>query len=109
MPCYLTQATYTPKAWKSLLERPRNRIEEVVRPAIEQMGGTVRDSWLTFGEYDVILITEMPDNIGIAAFTMAVAKTGAMKNIKTVPLMTWEEGVQAMSLATSVSYQPPSE
>ena len=48
------------------------------------------------------------DNVSMAAFALAVAAGGAVKASKTTPLMTIEEGLQAMSKAGGSTYRPPS-
>jgi uncharacterized protein with GYD domain len=103
---YLLQVTYAPEAWAALVDEPQSRTE-AVQPAVEQLGGTVHSTWLAFGEYDVISIFELPDNVRAAAISMAISAGGAVKAIKTTPLMTWEEGVEAMREAAQAAYQPP--
>jgi uncharacterized protein with GYD domain len=103
---YLLQVAYAPEAWAALVDEPHSRTE-AVQPAVEQLGGTVHSTWLAFGEYDVISILELPDNVRAAAISMAISAGGAMKAIKTTPLMTWEEGVEAMREAAQAAYQPP--
>ena len=103
---YLLQVTYAPEAWAALVDEPHSRTE-AVQPAVEQLGGTVHSTWLAFGEYDVISILELPDNVRAAAISMAISAGGAVKAIKTTPLMTWEEGVEAMREAAQAAYQPP--
>jgi hypothetical protein len=72
-----------------------------------EAGVTIRDSWLAFGDYDVILIVEAPDNVHAAAIAMAVTAGGAVRNYKTTPLMTWGEGIEAMRVAGGSEYRPP--
>jgi uncharacterized protein with GYD domain len=106
MPHYLVQFSYTKEAVKTLVETPQNRIE-AVRPAFEELGVTIREAFLAFGDYDVILLTEAPDNVRAAAISLAVTAGGAVGHIKTTPLMTWDEGVEAMRAAGGSSYRPP--
>ena len=107
MPYYMLQAAYEPEAWKALVKNPQNRLD-VIRPVVEKLGGKVEGGWLAFGEYDVLLICQMPNNVSAAAFSMAGAAGGAVKAIKTTPLMTIEESMEAMRKANGVGYQPPS-
>ena len=106
MPYYLLQAAYTPEAWANLVKNPQDRTE-AIRPIIEGLGGKVIAGFLTFGEYDSIALAEMPDNVSAAAFPMAAAAGGAVKAVKTTPLLTTQEGVEAMRKAVSTGYQPP--
>ena len=103
---YLLQVTYAPQAWAALVDEPQNRTE-AVQGAVEQLGGIVHSTWLAFGDYDVVSIFELPDNIRAAAISMAISAGGGVKAVKTTPLMTWEEGVEAMRAAAQAAYQPP--
>jgi uncharacterized protein with GYD domain len=103
MPLYLTQVSYTQQAWQSLIENPQNRFE-VVRAVVEKLGGKVVNGWAAFGDYDVILISEMPDQVSAAAFAMAIAGGGACKNIKTTPLLSIAEVQEALKKAGGSGY-----
>ena len=105
MPVYLSQVAYTPEGWAALLKKPQNRIE-AVRPAVEKMGGKIQGAWFAFGEYDVVVLIEMPDNVSAAGLAMAFAAGGACKSVKTTPLMTIEEGIEAMKKAAKSGYRP---
>jgi len=106
MPYYLFRGSYTAEAWAGLVKRPQNR-EEVVRTAIENLGGTLEGAWLCFGVDDVVAVCNLPDNVSAAAFSLAVAAGGALKTSTTTPLMTFEEGVEAMKKAGKAGYRPP--
>jgi uncharacterized protein with GYD domain len=105
MPHYLHQVAYSREGWEALLARPQNRIE-AVRPAIEKLGGKLETAWFAFGEYDVIVITELPDNVSAAAISIAFAGGGACKAVQTTPLMSPEEAVQAFKKAGECGYRP---
>ena len=104
MPHYLHQVAYTPEAWRALVAKPQDRIE-AVRPAIEKLGGKIKSAWYAFGEYDIVVITEMPDNVSAAGIAIAFAGGGACKSVQTTPLMSAEEAVQAMKKATESGYR----
>ena len=105
---YLLQVGYTPEAWATMLKSPQSRVGQV-RPAVERLGGKIDDdkSFFTFGEYDLVTIVEFPNNEAAAAFAIAAAAGGACRAIKTTPLMTLSEGVEAMRKAAESSYRPP--
>jgi uncharacterized protein with GYD domain len=105
MPHYLQQVAYSIEGWKALVKKPQNRIE-AVRPVIEKLGGTIESAWFTFGDYDVVLIVEMPSNVDITAIAMAYAAGGACKSVKTTPLLTLDEAVEAMKKAGKTGYRP---
>src|SRR5262245_63418398 len=95
---YLLEVGYTPEAWKALLKNPVDR-SKAIRPVIEKLGGSLQSSWFAFGDYDVILIVEFPDNVSAAAFSLAAAAGGALRSVKTTPLLAINEGLGAMKLA----------
>src|SRR5260370_32116144 len=56
------QTAYAPVGWAALLKDPQNRME-AVKPVVQRLGGSVVDGWLTFGDYDVLVICQLPDNV----------------------------------------------
>jgi uncharacterized protein with GYD domain len=97
---------YSPEGWAAQIKSPQDRIE-AVRPAVEKLGGKIVTAWYTFGEYDLIAVSDMPDNVSAAAFAIAAASGGAVKAIKTTPLMTLEQGIDAVRKAGGAGYAPP--
>jgi len=102
---YLSLCSYTSAAWAAQIKEPRNRLE-VVRPLFERLGGSIESAYLAFGEYDIVIISEMPDNVSSAALSIAVSAGGAV-SIKTIPLISFEEGMEALKKAGELSYIPP--
>jgi len=90
-----------------MAKNPQNRVD-AVRPVAERLGGKLEHGWLAFGDYDIVAILQMPDNASAAAFSIAASAGGAVKAIKTTPLMTTEEGIAAMKKASAAGYRPPS-
>ena len=104
MPFFLHQASYAPEALARLIANPQDRFE-AIRGPIEKLGGKIKDSFFAFGEHDVMLITEMPDNVSAAAIAVAFASGGALKSFKTTPLMTTAEALDALRKAGSCGYK----
>jgi uncharacterized protein with GYD domain len=104
MPRYLQQITYTQEAWQALIKNPQNRID-AVRPAVEKLGGKIETAYFAFGDYDVIVIAELPDNVSAAALAVAFAGGGACRNVKTTPLLSAAEAVEAMKKAGQSGYK----
>jgi uncharacterized protein with GYD domain len=105
---YLIQASYTPETWAAQIKNPQNR-NDVMRPVFQKLGGKMvgDQSFLAFGQHDIVGICELPDNVSAGALALAVAASGAVKAFQTTPLMTWDEGVKALQKAEGVGYQPP--
>jgi uncharacterized protein with GYD domain len=106
MALYLLQVAYTPEAWSVQLSNPLDR-REAVSQVVERLGGYIESAYYAFGDYDAILIIEMPDNVSAAAFSLAVSAGRAVKAIKTTPLLTIEDGIAAMRKAAGAGYRPP--
>src|SRR5206468_1438955 len=83
---YLIEVAYTSEAWKNLVKKPEDRTK-AIRPVIEKLGGSLERAWFAFGDHDLILILEMPDNVSAAAFSLAAAAGGALRSLKTTPLL----------------------
>jgi uncharacterized protein with GYD domain len=105
MPFYLHQVGYTPDALAKLIANPQDRFE-AVRAPIEKLGGKIKDSYFAFGEYDAVLITEMPDSVSAAAIALAFAAGGSLRSCQTTPLMSAAEGLDAMRKAATCGYKP---
>lgn len=105
MPSYLFQVSYSADAWAAMIKRPQDRVE-AVRKVVEKLGGKIGSFWMAFADYDLIGVLEMPDNVSAAAFAVAVAAGGACKDVKTTPLLSIAEGIEAMQKAGQSGYQP---
>lgn len=105
MAFYLLQVAYTPEAWASMVKKPQDRIE-AVRPAVEKLGGKIVSGYLAFGKYDIVAILTMPNNVSAAAFAIAAAAGGACSAVRTTPLMTTKDGMDAMKKAATAGYKP---
>jgi uncharacterized protein with GYD domain len=103
---YALQTAYAPIGWAALLKDPQNRME-AVKPVVQRLGGRVVDGWLTFGDYDVLVICQLPDNVSATALSMAISAGGAVKSVKTTPLVTFDEGLEALKKAKDAGYAPP--
>ena len=87
-------------------ENPQNRAE-AVRPAVEALGGTLENWWMTLGGYEAVVIVSMPDDVSVAAFTMALMGGGAVRNLRTTQLLDSDEYIKAMNMAGDTGYEIP--
>jgi len=101
---FLIQAAYTIEAVQALLHNPQDRTS-VIQAPVEKLGGRVHNMFLSFGDYDAVAIIEMPDNVAAAAIALAFASGGAVKNIKTTPLLTGAEAIEAAKKASASGYR----
>src|SRR5258708_19987565 len=91
MPLYMYQAAYTAESLAAQLKKPENRVEAVGRATCEAVGGKLVGGWYCFGDYDLAIIADVPNNESMAAIALAIAAGGAVKSAKTTVLMTGAE------------------
>ena len=106
MPLFLSQVAYSQEGWQALVSNPQDR-REILRPVMEKLGGRIVNAYFAFGDYDFVLISEFPDNGSAAALAIAAAAGGAVKSIKTTPLMETAEGLNAIRKAATSGYRAP--
>ncbi len=106
MPHYMLQFSYTAEAWAALAQHPVNRFE-AVQALLAQFGGRLVAAYYCFGEYDGVILAELPDNVSSAAVALAANAAGHNKAVKTTVLLTVEEAMDAMRGAAGAGYQPP--
>jgi uncharacterized protein with GYD domain len=105
MPNYLIQVAYTSEGAAALVKNPQDRLKAVT-PSIEKLGGKVIGGGMCFGEYDIIVLVTLPNNASAAALALAFGSGGAVKAVKTTPLLSSEEAVEAMRKASQTGYKP---
>jgi uncharacterized protein with GYD domain len=106
MAYYMVQAAYTAEAIAAMVKKPEDRAAAIA-PVVEKLGGKLVGLWFCFGEYDIVGISEMPDNVSAAAFAFAVSQSGKLRSAKTTPLMTSAEAMKAMKKAGGTGYRAP--
>jgi uncharacterized protein with GYD domain len=108
MALYMYQAAYTAESWAAQLKNPQNRVDAVGKAACEAVGGRLVSGWYCFGEYDLVIIADVPDDESMSAIALAIGAGGAVKGSKTTKLMTGAQGVEAMKKADAVAkvYRP---
>jgi len=104
---YLVQGSYTSGSWATQIQNPQNRLEQVGK-MFASKGVKFVQGYYAFGDFDICIIMEGPDNVTAASALIAAAAGGALSKIQTTVLMTAEEGLEAIKGAGSVDYRPPS-
>ena len=105
MALYLSQAAYTPESVAAQIKEPQDRIK-LVTPALEAMGAKIVAGGYPFGEYDVLVIFEAPDDTTAASVALAVAAGGATRSARTTRLLSGQEWVESLRKAQGSQYQP---
>jgi uncharacterized protein with GYD domain len=102
---FLFQASYSPDGIKGVLKEGGTGRRAAVEAAIKALGGKLEAFYYGFGTTDVYVIVDGIDNTTAAAFSMAVASTGALSRLGTTVLLTPEE-IDAAGKKT-ISYRAP--
>src|SRR5437762_2465492 len=108
MPIFMYQGAYTAESWAAQIKKPENRVEAVGRKACEAMGGKLLGGWYCFGDYDLVIIADVPSNEAMSAIALAIAAGGAIKSSKTTVLMSGSEIGSPLKKAPAVAngYKP---
>src|SRR5262245_41030037 len=106
MPKYLVQASYNADGTKALLKEGGSKRRAAVEQSITALGGRLEGFYFGFGDADVVVIVEAPDNVSVAALSLGVNASGFV-TLKTTPLLTPEEIDQAAK--KTVSYRAPGQ
>src|ERR1700732_90897 len=102
MAIYITQGRYTPDAVRGMVAKPEDR-EKAVADLMEKAGGKLLALYFTFGEYDVLAITEAPSEEVMASALIAVAASGGLSPLRTSVAMTAKDAMMAFKSAGALS------
>jgi len=90
MPKYLIQSSYTAEGARGILKEGGSSRVAYLKSLVESQGGKLEAFYWAFGETDVYIIVDVPDNVAAAAASLASSASGAAR-VKTVVLLTVEE------------------
>ena len=76
MPTYIHLTSYTVEGVQNLADSP-DRLDDA-KDLAATLGGEFKEFFLTFGEHDIVAITEFPDDETAAQFALGVASEGAV-------------------------------
>ena len=108
MPYYLYRGRFTRESIRALIDKPQDRTE-AARKIIEAGGGKLHNYLFSFGDRDVVVLCEYPDNTSAAAVAMAVGCAGTLEDSETTVLLSMKEAVAAMKKGKKLlgGYRPP--
>ena len=101
---YLLEVSYTLDGIKGVKSEGGTARVNAATEAIEGLGGKIESFYFAFGEADVYLVVDYPDNVSVAAAALAVSAGGGAR-VRTVVLLTPAE-VDAAA-AKQTTYRPP--
>jgi uncharacterized protein with GYD domain len=104
MPKYLFEADYLSEGMNGLLKEGGSRRRAAVDELFKSLGGTVEAFYYSFGDEDVFIIGDLPDNASAAALIIKINAAG-VTTCKMTALLTAHEIDEAIK-KTSI-YRPP--
>ena len=104
MPKHLIQPSYTVEGTKGLLKEGGTKRLAAVSVLMKQLGGSVEAFYYAFGDTDVYVLVEAPDNVTAAAVSLTITVSGAV-SLKTTAATESRRDRQAAK--KSVTYRPP--
>lgn len=104
MPKFLFEASYLSAGLNGLIKEGGTRRRGAVDELFKSLGGTVEAFYFAFGDRDVFIIGDLPDNAAASALAIRVNAAG-VTTCKTTVLLTPQEVDEAVK-KTSI-YRPP--
>ncbi|WP_406855745.1 GYD domain-containing protein [Alsobacter sp. KACC 23698] len=101
MPVFITQGRFTREAVAGMIMRPEDRSEAVAQ-LFAKSGGKLLSYYMTFGDYDFMLVSEGPQE-GVATAAIIAAAAGGVTDLKTTLAMTGSEMKDAFAKAAPLA------
>ncbi len=108
MAFYLARAKVSQTFMNAMVQRPEDRFVKTTK-LLKTIGGRLHNYFFSFGDHDIVLIYELPNNVSAASLSMLLTAAGTVTEVETTPLLTMEEAIDAMHTAGEAAgiYQPP--
>ena len=110
MTVYITQGRYTREAIAGMINKPEDRAE-AANALAKAAGGKLLDYYVTFGEYDFLVIFEGgrgKSETDFMALLLAAAASGGLTDLKTTVAVRSKDATKSMRAAKKVikAYRP---
>ena len=77
MPTYITLARWTQQGIEKVKESPARL--KAFKQLVKSAGGEVKGFYMVTGQYDMVIVTEAPNDEAVATITLATASKGGVK------------------------------
>jgi uncharacterized protein with GYD domain len=104
MPKYLWEASYNSEGVKGVVKEGGSGRRDAIEKLVSAAGGTLEAFYFSFGDSDVIVVADLPDEQTATAVALTV-NSGGLVSLKTTVLLTPEDVDAAAK--QSVDYRPP--
>lgn len=91
MTTYIMLLNWTEQGAKNLRDSPKRL--DAARKSLEEMGGSIKEFYLTMGETDLVAVCDAPDDAVMARFTLALGMSGNVRSrtMKAFPEIAYRE------------------
>ena len=105
---YAVLGGYSAEAWSKMIDNPGDRTAAITK-VVQGLGGKLESFYWSFGDDDFLGIIEAPDDIAAAAFSVAVGSSGTLRNLRTIKLISLDDGRKLLEKAKTAkaAYAPP--
>lgn len=87
---------------QATVANPSDR-EVAARKVVEAAGGKLHHMFFALGSADVVVLTEFPDDVSVAAVSLVTGSAGTITNATTTKLLTPAQFSEAMRKAGTVA------
>ena len=86
MPTYITLVRYTQKGVENVKDSPQRL--DAAKKAFKGMGAELKEFYLVMGQYDIILVSEAPNDEAVAKIALTL---GSLGNVRTESFRAFKE------------------
>ena len=79
MPTYISLIQWTQKGLEKIKESP-SRLDHA-KKGYEAAGGKIKDFFLVMGEYDLIIVAELPNDEAVAKLSLTLGAAGNIRSV----------------------------
>lgn len=108
MPTYLFELSYTAESLAAQIKKPQDRLQTAAEPILKAAGGKLLGGGYSFGDHDVVILVDAPNDQTVAAIAQVVAAGGAVRSTKTTKLLSGNQWKSALRKAGTIAkaYKP---
>jgi uncharacterized protein with GYD domain len=77
MPTYISLVQYTTKGIEAIKDSPKRL--DAARKVFEEAGAKLKDFYLVMGEYDIVIISEAPNDEVVAKVNLMLGAKGSVR------------------------------
>jgi len=94
MAYFCHQVSFTTSAWNRVLQNTEDRFQ-TIRAPIESLGGKVLGAFFAIDSYDVLLLSELPEDVTAGALDIALFAGGDVAHIHSTRLLNAAQVLEA--------------